>query len=87
MELEAETHPDGASDVNETFERPIEEERQTDTRLAATVPFMTFVLPMTVATFGTCRLSGFSRSPPPRRLPERILSKVQTTSGTASLGC
>jgi hypothetical protein len=87
VELEAETHPDGDSDVNETFERPIDEERQMDTRLAATVPFMTFVLPMTVATFDTCRLSGCSCSPPPRGLPGRILSKVQTTSGTASLGC
>jgi hypothetical protein len=38
-----------------------------DTRLAATVPFMTFVLPMAAVTFGTCRLPGLSHSSLPKR--------------------
>lgn len=52
-----------------------------DTRLAATVPFMTFVLPMTVVTFDTSRLSGFSLSPLPKRPIGEDGLTVQTTFG------
>jgi hypothetical protein len=52
-----------------------------DTRLAATVPFMTFVLPMTVVTFDTSRLSGFSLSPLPKRPIWEDGLTVQTTFG------
>ncbi len=69
VELEAETHRDGDFDVNETSERPIDQEGHDGYPASGNGSVHDIRPTDDSCDSDTCRLSAFSRSPPLRRLP------------------